>query len=215
MSTSLLVVTCGRQQYVAAAIESSSDLACDFDRRVIVDDSMNPNFALWLHGNFGRDFEIISHKTKGGLSGAVRTGWEALSDSDWIFHLEEDFVFPGPVDVDSMIDRCEWEELAQVCLVRQPCNATESAAGGLLEGYPAEVREHDGWCSQSHLFSLNPCVIPKWVRDVGWPKGGGEREFTDRLLQLYPDTRFGYEGSFGDPPACLHIGASRSPTWKL
>jgi len=214
MATALVVITDGRRQYLERALASADKHLPYFDYRLAVDDSADLEFGRWLNRTF--DGGTIHHGEKEGLSGAVRTAWEYLPAVDWVFHLEDDFVFPSDVPFDDMVDVCQQNGLAQMCLVRQPCNPTEAMAGGLLEGYPAPLERHDGFVTQSHLFSLNPCVYPAWVRAYGgWPEGGGEREFTDQLHKTRPDAKFGYWGEMGDPPRCIHIGASRTPTWKL
>ena len=214
MTIALVFITDGRREYAEQAIRSAAKHLPEFDHALAVDDSADDAYGGWLKVAFGGT--VIHHDTRQGLSGALQTAWAALPfDVDWVFHLEDDFVFPGPVPVDDMVDLAETRDFAQMCLVRQPCNPTEARAGGLLWGYPADLHLEHGCVWQTHLFSLNPCVYPRWVTQIGWPTTGGDREYTDPLLEVRPDARFGYYGAADDPPRCLHIGMERTQTWKL
>ncbi len=211
----LLLITDGRQRFLKQTLASAHNYLPYFDYMVAVDDSLDDAFGKWLDNQF--DGAVIHHGTKGGLSGAVDTGWEYLRNAgaDWVFHLEDDFVFQEPVPVEHMIGLCEDHSLGQMCLVRQPISPVEVSLGSMLEAHRGQPAPKCGYMAQDWLFSLNPCVYPRWVMAHGWPAAGGEREFTDDLLADNPGLQFGYYGSPNDPPRCWHIGMERSPTWKL
>lgn len=141
-------------------------------------------------------------------SGAVRHAWLQV-DADFVFHLEEDFLLTEPVDIRAMAQVLKSEpKLAQLVLKRQPWNTSEIEANDLLGCWsPSEYTDrrtvgHD-WVEQRRLFSLNPCLIPREVIDLGFPEGS-ERGFTELLLAA--GYRFGYWGKSTDPPRCEHIG---------
>lgn len=157
-----------------------------------------------------------------GLTGAVNKAWAWALDRgcDYLFHVEEDFVFNEPVDLSGMqyiLDRCPW--LAQVVLKRQPCNPEEAAAGGIIECHPDEYTDKAAfgrnlsWVEHSRIFSLNPCLIPAHVLRMGWPKGGGESEFTQTCVEQ--GLRFAFYGQRTDPPRVTHIGTERASGWHL
>lgn len=155
-----------------------------------------------------------------GLAGAVREGWGAALErgATHVFHIEEDFVFNEPIDVDGMAWILERGPYAQVCLKRQADPRTEeAAAGGFMELNPdayTEVRSTRQlrWTEHDRLFSLNPCLIPRRVLELGWPDGN-EAEFT--AMCAAEGLRFAYYGGKSDPPRVEHIGWQRSVGWRL
>ena len=211
---SLVVVTDGRGELVEQTIRSADRmLVCDWSHRVIVDDSGDPAYGVHLTGLFP-GWRVVSHDERRGLSGAVRTAWAVIPEREWLFHLEDDWTFPQRVDVLDMVEVCRREGLAQVALTRNAVSPAEFVAGGLIEANPGWYTRRGGWVSSSWGFTLNPHVVAPWCRDVGWPDGGGEREFTDRL-EARGRVQFGLYGSLVDPPRCVHLGSARTPSWRL
>jgi hypothetical protein len=104
-------------------------------------------------------------------------------------------------------------------LQRQPLTPGEHAAGGVAAH--AHWVEHSDpyglWVEQSDIFSLNPCLIPRWVRELGWPSGpigvGNESGMTARCAKA--GLRFAFWGEKNTSPHVTHIGASRSSGWAL
>ena len=105
--------------------------------------------------------------------------------------------------------------LAQLALKRDCVNPAESEVGGFMGQRPDDYEDREGFVEQSHLFTLNPCLIPRHTLMVEWPKNGGEREFTDKVMATRSDIKFGYLGQVADPPLVTHIGSARSEGWKL
>lgn len=213
----LLVITDGRGEYLARTVDSARRcLRGSFTDFVLVDDSCDARYREWLEVEFP-DFHQYHHEAKLGLSGSVRTGWWASPDGP-VFHLEDDFTFTRSVDVDELVGLlADDPTLAQVCLQRQPINPQELAAGGIIRANPGSYTPDTDRRLELHreLFSLNPGVYPQWVRDLGWPDGGGEREFTDRLQARRPDAWLSYSGGRDDAPLVWHIGNMRSRSWTL
>lgn len=201
----LLVITDGRWDYLEQTLASASEqLRCDWSQLLIVNDAGLPlpdfpELAGW---------DVIDNPERQGLAGAIQTGWDNLADDiDYVFHLEDDFIFPDPVDVSDMVALLEaHDDLAQVALLRQPWSPEEQHAGGIFQANPSRFSQADGYVAQSHLFTFNPCVYPRWVT---FGPAGIEQKVTDDLL-FYEDTHFGYLGQLDDPPRCVHIGARRS-----
>ena len=145
-------------------------------------------------------------------SGAVRVGWEQVTDADWVFHCEEDFVLTQPVDVKSMAAVLDAEpNLASLCLLRQPWSHDEHRAGGIVPLYAEHMvdRETNGhrWVQHDRFFSLNPSLIPRRTFELGFPEGS-EPAMTEQLLGK--GFHFGYWGWRFDGPRCFHIGEIRS-----
>lgn len=137
---------------------------------------------------------------------AVRRGWAQVAPgTDYIAHLEEDFLV-HEFDVGAMVAILEANpEHDQVVLKRQPWNGDEVAKGGIVEQDPPEYEDRDGFARHNRIFSLNPCLIPKHITDLGWTTG--EAEFSDRLRAM--GYWFAFYGQKFDPPRCTHVGDER------
>lgn len=136
----------------------------------------------------------------------VVEAWSRVgSDIDYVFHLEEDFLFQE-LDIAGMVRVLEANpDLAQVVLKRQPWNHLEHAAGGIMEQWPDEYEDCDGFLRHRRIFSLNPCLIPRHVVAKGW--AGSEGDMTGRCLE--EGLAFAFYGARQDPPRCIHVGEVR------
>ena len=190
MSVCLLFITDGRS-YAAATLASAAEMLPPLDCAVIVDDT---DHAM-------------------GFDGAIRAGWEGVlrTNADYVFHLEDDFTFEEPVPLEQMRQVLETKRtLAQIALKRQPWNAEERAAGGIVEQHPDDFQEVRGtWTEHERFFTTNPCLYPRWLCEKGWPEGPeSEGRFTIRLRD--EGFRFAYWGGKFDPPRVAHIGTERT-----
>lgn len=168
-----------------------------------------------VHGRIAEWHVIDDRDHRLGLAGAVQAAWEwALStDADYLFHVEEDFVFHTPIHLFEMVDVLERNpHLAQLVLKRQPWSPEEQAAGGIMEMHPHLYSEHVKWTEHERIFSLNPCLIPRRVLELGWPDSN-EAGFTQTCIEN--GYRFAFFGGIKDAPVVLHVGAQRSYGWRL
>ncbi len=156
MSVALLLISDGREEYLKATMASAMEMLPTFDYFVHVDDS--------------------AHEL--GFGGAVQEGWRRVLDTDaeWCFHLEQDFTFRRYADTAAMIRVLERHPyLAQMALLRQPWNAAERAAGGVIEQSPADYTtvswEGFTWREHRRFVTTNPALWPRWVLERGWPTG--------------------------------------------
>lgn len=154
-----------------------------------------------------------------GLAGAVKAAWDwaRTEGVDYLLHVEEDFRFNSRVDLDAMRQVLDTDKyLAQVVLKRQPWSPEEHRAGGIIELNPRDyTQRRDGdlwWVEHQRIFSLNPCLIPRWVLERGWPDGN-EAQATDELVAA--GYRFAFFGQRDDPPRVTHVGAERAAGWRL
>lgn len=150
-----------------------------------------------------------------GMAGAVQAAWSWAVDEgfEFLFHVEEDFRFVRAVPMLAMVAYLrKHSQLAQVSLKRQPWGPEEEAAGGFIETCPSAYWEKDGLVLHRRVFSLNPCLIPRSVLEMGWP-AGNEAEMTTRLREA--GYEFAVYGTKADPPRVLHVGAERSAGWRL
>lgn len=215
MKVALVVIGDGRFDYLRRAVDSAAEmLSIEFAHRVMVNDKGDLGYGEYLQQTFS-DFDVISHHKRSGLAAAINSAWAAVpSWIDYIFHLEEDFTFPAPVDVRHMCEvlACN-DKLANLVLKRQPWSPPEVAAGDVLAVTPEAFTQRHGWVHHRRGFWLNPCVYRRSLTVHGWPEHGGEAEFTERLLA--DGWEFGYLGEIGDAPRCTHLGVRRSQGWLV
>ena len=203
----LMVITDGRWDYLQRTLRSAEqNLKYPWHQKLLVDDSGEETYF----SPYGFDF--VKNVPRQGLAGAIRTGWDALDDVDYVFHLEDDFVFPAPVDIEAMIEILEYEnDVAQIALLRQPWSPQEQQAGGIFHIKPERFRQRAGWVEQRHLFTFNPCVYPASITKNY--QADLEAPFTEQLLN--DGWSFGYLGGLHDEPRTTHIGLRRSRNYKL
>jgi hypothetical protein len=189
--------------------------------RLIVDDCLDQHYGHWIDYTYNFD-EHVSHWPsdikKWGFGGAIRTAWNYIPDGiPYIFHLEDDFTFNWPLDVQAMTDVLERRPyLRQMALRRQPWSELEHEAGGVVECHPHEYTEMtDGtnhWLEHRLFFTTNPSIYPRHTINEGWSTGSGsEAAFTRQALRD-PAARFGYWGTRESEPWVTHIGNQRFGT---
>lgn len=206
MTLALLVVGNGRLDYLAQAIDS---LDVEADHYLMIDDSGDASVARTLDREYP-DFEIVHHGWNYGMAAAVKTGWSWALDkgADHILHWEEDFTQTAPLPIHEAITILDTQhDIAQMLFQRQPLTPVEIAAGSVVGAMnPTHL---ETWAIQRHIFSLNPCVIPRRTLELGWP-AGNEAEMTRRVLDE------GWSmGVWLDGPLVHHIGEHRAPNWQL
>lgn len=198
MTVALLLIGDGRDRYRSQALDS---LVMNVDTRgmpvVEVDD---------------RDHKL-------GFAGAVQHGWTrvlAETHAEWVLWLELDFTFNQRVPVQDILDvLTAHPQLTQMALLRQPVNAAERAAGGIVQQNPdaytpREWRGHQ-WLESTRCFTTNPCIVPRWVLERGWPqRPESEGHFGIDLFGSDPALRSAYWGA-GEEWVC-HIGDERAGT---
>jgi hypothetical protein len=181
VSVALLVMTDGRDDELTRAIESASvNLDGPVTRWYVHDDTGDEAHRAWV-GLRWPFVDQIGAGPRRGFGGAIAYAWSVLAvreDIEFVFHLEDDFVFSRPVDLAAMASAlAENSHLAQLALRRQPWNAAESAAGGIVEQHPESYHEisggADGWSWLEHrrFWTTNPCLYRRELCAVGWPAG--------------------------------------------
>jgi glycosyltransferase involved in cell wall biosynthesis len=216
----LLVITDGRQEYLRRTL-ASFDLCINpltISRRIIVNDCPDHDFCDWIDADLDFDEHVRPLPHRRGFAGAIAAGWEIAKGADYVFHLEDDFIFTRHVDLRAMAAVLDAHpEMAQMALRRQPWNDVEQLAGGVVEARPEEYRDHHDhsghqWLTHQLFFTTNPSLIPQWVINRGWPQvSQSEGVFGLELFQD-PQVVCGYWGQRADPPWVLHIGEGRAGT---
>lgn len=214
------VLTDGRGEYLERCIDSLVDMSLGpFSETFLVDDSGDADYGAWLDETFPT-FAIVHHDRRRGLAAGVQSVWATAAsypDVEFLFHVEEDFVFLEPV---SLLDMAEMlrrrAHLAQLVLKRQPWSPEEIAAGGQIEVNPSAYSELSSnvgaRVEHRTLFSFNPSLIPRRVFDRAW--GPILEADVTAELRKARSTRFAYWGRKADPPRCVHIGEVRSAGYR-
>lgn len=201
MKIDLLVITDGRSDYLWRMRQSLQKHVTGWCGEVLVDDS--------------------SHTL--GFAGAIQCGWDLLlatSDADYVFHVEDDFVFTRDVDLTAMAEVMrDNPHLAQMALMRQPWSPEEKAAGGIVQMDPGAyshvttLPSMSGslvWLEHRKNWTTNPSLYRRSLCKRGWPDApGSEGKFGDHLF-ADPKVRCAYWG-MGEVWV-EHIGAQRAGT---
>ena len=218
------VIGNGRKELLDQTISSiKQKIEYPFFSKVLIDDTGDKNYHLELANDYKEFFNggLILHDQNLGLSGSIKSLWNAAhaQGADYIFHVEEDFTFNESVNINSLIQILDNEEFrfAQVALKRQPWNAEEVQAGGFMQADRESYDDSWGnnklkWTTHKKLFTLNPSLYPRWVIDIGWGQGWGEREFSDKLFSDI-NVMCCFIGTVDDPPLVHHTGTYRGKNW--
>lgn len=226
MTVALLVMTDGRADLLHRAVESArtSLRGPGPDELWMHDDSGDDGYRAKLAYRYP-DFIQLGDGRRRGFGGAIAHAWRqmaARSDADFVFHLEDDFVFRRPVLTGALatilVDR---PHIVQMALRRQPWNDEERAAGGIVEQHPGDYVEETSrgyrWLEHRRFWTTNPSLYRmSLARNAAWPSGPhSEGRFGLALLEhgspeaAGPDVRFGYWGGRDSGEAVDHIGHSR------
>lgn len=217
----VLVMTDGRGPLIERTLAGAAEhLHGRVTRAVIHDDSGDPDYTAWCRATFPT-FTVTATAGRSGFAGAIRSAWAWLAvhtSEPYVFHLEDDFVFRRPVDLDELVgvlDAHPW--LVQLALRRQPWNDRERAAGGIVELHPADYTDRtDGqhcWLEHRRFFTTNPSLYRRTLTTRGWPSGPqSEGRFGVELLDAHPDWRFGFWGARDSGEWVEHIGVERAGT---
>lgn len=215
----LLVLTDGRDHIYETIPSALAHLDGPITRKIIHDDSADPDRSCQLANDFP-DFDVITGgSTRLGFGGAIRHAWRYLLTDDtnpYPFHLEDDFLFRRRVDLRAMVGvLTRRPDLAQLALRRQPWNEDERAAGGVVEQHPDDYLDVadgiDRFLTHSRFFTTNPCLYRRDLIERGWPEDPhSEGKFG---AQLRADC---YQFAFWGPRASgewvTHIGRERVGT---
>lgn len=219
----LIVLTNGREDYLDRTLGSAFEaIDGELKPRIMVDDSQNSFYGREVDEKWSGQFDVIHHAPKSlGFCGAIQKAWDLVKDFEdvqYVFHLEEDFVFNHYVNLAKMISILDnYSHVAQVALLRQPWNDSERAAGGIVQQHPDSYEDcSDGqgneWLEHRLFFTTNPSVYRRSLIDRGWPQVPySEGIFTHQLIED-PDLRFAFYGPRNVGPAVLHIGDKRTGT---
>lgn len=119
-----------------------------------------------------------------GFCRASRAMWEASTKlanstgSKYVFWQEHDFRYKRPVDIRSMRAVLNSSnQIAQVSLMRQPCNPTEASAGGVVQAtrergyrFVQHCNLNVDWLEHCAYWTTNPSLIKtEFMSANRWP----------------------------------------------
>jgi Glycosyl transferase family 2 len=217
MSIAVLVVTDGRDEYLADCVASARDhLTGPISEWWMYDDTGDQDYRAQLADRYPQ-YTHLNAGPRRGFGGAIQATWATLireSSAEWIFWLEQDFTFNRDVDLaDLAAVLAPRPHLVQMALRRQPWNQAEHAAGGVVEQHPDAYAEHyDGhgraWLEHRLFWTTNPSLYRRSMCHLGWPAvRQSEGNFTHHLL------RAGVPGVPGDQLSFGYWGARDSGAW--
>jgi hypothetical protein len=226
-TVALLVIGDGRDDYLRRCIDSMHHLRGTIVERWMHDDTGDPAYRAELAARYPRWRHINAGPRQGG-AGAIRYSWRHLRDhtaADYLFWVEQDFQFIRPINLAAMAGLLhDRPYLAQIVLRRQPYNAAEAAAGGVVEQHPdwyVDMIDERGreWLEQGAYFTTNPNLTRTTLLDLDWPGHVdgvySESTFHQRLmregtLEVPGDkVRYAYWGARSSGVWVEHIGQQR------
>lgn len=220
MKITTIVITDGRFSCLERTVDSYfTNVWChthnvEFNH-ILVNDSMDINYRSLVDALCKGRFQIHHNQEKKGFGGAIQTAWSLIpEDTDFIFHLEDDFLFNEELNLEDMLYVLRrYPHIAQLVLKRQPWNEQESKAGGIIEMWPDLYKEwhvdDKYWCEHRVNWSTNPSLYPARIIKMGWPQVERSEEAFSKLLFSNPSVYCAYWGKKFDPPLVTHIGNER------
>jgi len=120
----VLVFHDGRNDYLEQTLGTFSEQVSFPERphKILIDDMPDGRDADFLEKVAARfEFdELILNERNLGSFGSIMKGWSCLpQNSEYIFHLENDFVFPSKVDVCELATVLEEPWICNITLLRQ------------------------------------------------------------------------------------------------
>jgi hypothetical protein len=221
----LLITTNGRKQYIVPTIDSWKNfIEKHVDKKIITDDSGNPEYRQWLRDTFP-DFEVVALGEQNmGFSHLLKTWTTSLEfKSEYILLLEDDFLLLEDIDLEYILNTLDKNpNLLQMTLKRQAWSNEEVAAGGMIERIYKEDKfiQHDGWFTQREFFTTNPSFINinrlrEHAKQIYQPDELiSEAEFGSRIFNNNPDAYSAFLGNIFDTHKVEHIGHIRTGVYQ-
>jgi glycosyltransferase involved in cell wall biosynthesis len=217
-NVSVIFITDGRVNLLEQTLRSFSDhVAYPFFSKLIINDCVDKDVVTAVD-NLSRIYGLTPthHAEKRGFAGVYDTAFKTVSkESDYVFFIEDDFLFQDKINIQEMIFILQYNRnLSQVILKRQAWNESEKFAGGIIEQNPSEYEENNFsdiyWTEHRMFFSTNPCLVPYWIIERGWPLVPHSEGVFSIDLFRNPNYKSAFLGRKFDAPLCFHIGENRN-----
>lgn len=200
----LLIITDGRRDLLERTLKSAKENLPEFEKKIIINDCQDSTFKSFLNSLY--DYEVYHNYEKLGFCGAIQKGWDVLPPTDYVFHLEEDFIFNKKVDVEKMKEILQDDKICQVSLKRQKWG---SEVNGFIEDNPQDYEQKEGYVRHRNFFTTNPSLYKYDITKIGFPQvKRSEHEFSQILFNL--GFYSAILGDKFDPPKVEHIGVEQS-----
>lgn len=219
MSAPIVCLTNGRRECISQSIPSAREHLSGVDDLVIVDDSGDHAYRLWLGSEFNAHVIPVGDEPCGYWQ-AMRRVFDVFRDTraDACWLHEDDFVLTSDVDVADIATVLDAHPyLTQIALLRGPWFHNEHHHGGLIPALEdqgqtfTEVTEHGrSWIEHRACFTGNPSLIPARTFTREWPSGAWSESRFGQMLFQDPRARGAYWGRRSDPPRVEHIGHERT-----
>lgn len=219
-SVTIIIHTDGRREFIAQSVKSlEMRVKGNITKRVIYDDSGDPEYKAWLRETFGHlGYVVVGPDYRAGYTKSMGLMWQYLTnrcDSRWVFLAEDDFTYDVPVNLDKMAGILERQPyLRQLALLRHPYYPRELEAGSIIAEHPdsylAASDGDDEWLEHRLYFTANPSLFERSLCErEPWPGSvsSSERVYTDRLNRD-PASRMAYLGHGEE--MVTHIGSYRA-----
>lgn len=220
MKLVVVVIGDGRGEYLARTMSSLSHVNHPIYARIMVNDEADPMYCASLDVEYP-EWEI-HHTGRVGMAGAVQAGFTAALayEPDFVLWAEEDMTLIDDLPVGkaaAVLDRPKNDRIAQMVFKRAPWwgSPDEMELGdqwAAIKRLAHFYTPQDGYSTHDFIFSLNPCLIPRRILELGWDSDN-EAGMTRKLLDL--GFVFGHWGGLDSPPLVEHIGVDRSQEWSL
>jgi hypothetical protein len=215
----LVVITDGRRSCLERTLWSFDRMVSPKPRiRLIINDNPQPAWSDWLDRTYADRYEVWHTQNRMGFCGSVQRAFDAVRNRcDYVFHLEDDFLFTRPVHVTQMARLLILHpSLCQVALKRQAWNSREVMAGGLVEADPDDFtdREDEGieWLEHHRFWTTNPSLYREPITHLQWPQQDNSEGLFHHQQILPRGWHYGLMGHRADPPWVEHIGELRVGT---
>lgn len=207
------IVSAGRASYLKqtwASFEKNVKFSQPYDL-IAIDDF--PDTETYQFLSTLPTTKKILHAVNYGLGQSINELIQEAKNYDYIFHLEDDFLFNREVSVDRMIEILENEEkMVQLRLVRQPVYPMEIEANSCITPHGFKWEQQSDyikvWCG----WSFNPNLAKaKWYTKVGTvPLQKVEVCFSQAIYKDLDDSYYvGCPGQVTDSSWITHIGEHR------
>lgn len=226
MNITILFFSTNRLEYLMPTLESFHS-KIDFTgfnlNKIFIDDypkgRNNSVFhEIKKHYNIN---ELILHKENLGQSETWKEAWRVIpDDTDYIWHQEDDFIFPNKINVKELVYLIEnfplrpAQRLSQICLKRQVWYAdgkdfiSKIESGELGDEINVEFNgSKKNLILHQHYFNANPCIYPSWVTKEKYSHNPQESVIANDLKNKYGNGVYSaIYGKRNDPPLSIHTG---------
>lgn len=212
MRVCILIFNDGRNEYLRRTLSSFNEMVEINDcYKILIDDNpLNRNQVEIdkIVSDFNID-QVILNDSNLGVFGTVQKAWRFIpQDCEYVFHLENDFLFNEFVDVNELVEVLESsKKIFQIALLRQDWFAFEKKVGGIYKAYSPWSEMKIGKVDlvlHRHYFTHNPCVYHK--RYAIQTSGYNEYGYMKVLRRVQQNGYCAYLGTLKDKPKVTHIG---------